>query len=328
MKHDFFGIDYSYLRPEIDTLKLRSQPHRDEEDKRVFYYKTEYTQEENEKIAEYEKLLVTKDISFKMPPGWTKDDSLRMVSTSDFDTEKAITKTEKQIAWYESLKDFDLSEGAVKLLQNGNVFIGPRDQGGYPSLWVVFGDLKMNKDIADDFCNAMLFAAMIVKKYMMLPGYQDKFITVFDLSERNVMTLKPTLISKIMTAFQDNFNGFLYKSIIINTTATFNLLWKLLVNLIPPGTLKKFVKYDKKQKDKILEHFNKDHLSENYKGTLENPEKGTYWPPKAYHLSESKKVLDEDYIKQNQDITFFNILGVNSDKSIIFNTEFDTHSNG
>ena len=101
-KHDFFGIDYNYLRHEIGALKPREKPFRDEEGDRQFYYNTEYSPEEAEKISEYEKKLAKKQTCLKMPPGWTKDDSLRMVCTSDLNIDTAIQKTEAQIQWFTS----------------------------------------------------------------------------------------------------------------------------------------------------------------------------------------------------------------------------------
>ena len=53
-------------------------------------------------------------------------------------------------------------------MRDGHVFIGPRDKSNNPSLWVVFGNLKMTQQIADDFSNAMLFCSIIMKKYILL----------------------------------------------------------------------------------------------------------------------------------------------------------------
>lgn len=258
LKPDVFAIDFNYLRPDTSILKKREESDFDEDGKRKYYYGTEFTDEETQEILEFETQILEENLLEKLPRSWSKFDSLRMVSTNKSDLPKAIAQLKTQLIWFESLKKITLSEGAIELLKDGNVFLGPRDKLGNPSLWVVFGDIKMSNETADNFSSAMMFCALIMKKYMMVPGYIDKFTAVFDLSQRNVMMAKPPLIIKIMTCFKDTFNGFSAKSIVVNTTFSFNIIWSGISSVISKNTLKKFEKYDKKEQHGLLNSFHKE----------------------------------------------------------------------
>jgi len=224
--HEFFTMDYEYLRPDTNTLVGRTEGLYNESDKRNFFYNIEISEEEKTNMNEFEERLKQEKLLEIIPRSWSQYDSLRMVYTNKYVLNDAIVQLKKQCDWFKSLKEFSLTDGAATLLRDGHVFIGPRDKSNNPSLWVIFGNLKMSTQLADDFSNAMLFCSMIMRKYMMVPGHFDKFTAIFDLCQRNVMMLKPPLIIKIMTCFKDIYNGFSAKSIVFNSTFSFNLIWK------------------------------------------------------------------------------------------------------
>jgi hypothetical protein len=239
-----------------------------------------------------------------------------MVSTNQLDITAAADQWEKQQQWLSSLKDFTLSDQAGEFLTNGNVYLGGRDKEGYPSLWVYFGSIKVDAVSTKDLANAMTFAALVCKKFMMVPHYLDKFNVIFDVNNRGPSTLPMRYLPEIMTLFKDNFNGFNCRSLILNPPFTFSMAWGLVKKMIPERTQKKFVILKSKETPKILEFFDESQLEVKYLGTESNYAQGAYWPPKVFDFFE-KQILNEENAGDRK-IAFFNLWDEESDMKYFF----------
>jgi len=216
-----------------------------------------------------------------------------MVSTKELDATAAADQFEKQLEWLESLKNFTLTDFSASLLKNGNVYLGGRDKDGYPSLWVYFGDLKLDAESTKDLAGAMTFAALVCKKYMMVPHYLDKFNVIFDVNNRGPTSLPMKYLPDIMTLFKDNFNGFNCRSLILNPPFSFSMVWALVKKMIPERTQKKFIILKSKETPRILEFFDKTQLEEKYSGSEPDYEQFKFWPPKVFDSKGYEgKILD------------------------------------
>jgi len=70
----------------------------------------------------------------ELPTWWGEGDYLRYASTNQLDAKKMIEQVDVHLFFLKQMREFVLSEGAAKLLENGNVYIGGRDKDGVPSL--------------------------------------------------------------------------------------------------------------------------------------------------------------------------------------------------
>ena len=85
------------------------------------------------------------------------------------------------------------------------------------------------------FNSALLFAMCVMKKYLMLPHYSEKYNVIVDVSKQGVgsvmvlflflYTKFQPIMKKIVTLFKENFNGFAAQTFICNYGMAFKLGW-------------------------------------------------------------------------------------------------------
>ena len=199
---------------------------------------------------------------------------------NSFQPEKAAKMIVKNLEWLASLSNFSLTQEAVNLLINGNVYTCGRDVNGYPVVIVKFRvETKIKGDMRDHYLNALTFVLMVCKKYMMLPRYCEKFVMIFDLpSKWNVYSI--TLFFRvywgpILGLLNTNFLGMVLYTIVYNPSKywlTCQKVWELVhFNKIQQHVI---LESEKNKFDKFIDRSGRE--------TFYNGELGpfdVYWPP-------------------------------------------------
>lgn len=282
MKHSFHSIDYSYLRPSLSKVDSTEQmtTHQENGQRWKFYHVSEtINEEEKQHIGKF--LEKAKEEDMILPNWWSNDDSLRYVDTNKLEIDQAITQLKEHLKWIESLKIFTLSDQSANLLKSGNVYFGHRDKEGYPLLIVRFGTLDMKKqENQSDFIEAVLFAVMVMKKYMMLPFTADKFNTLIDLEGQKLFGAGLNVLKGILSIFKTNFNGMSNKTFICNGGMGFGLIWKGISMLMSESTKNRTVVMKAKVWTELTDHFGIENIEMKYGGQMDNfiDVKET-WPP-------------------------------------------------
>ena len=100
------------------------------------------------------------------------------------------------------------------------------------------GIKKLTKESAKDLVTAITFVLIIIKRFMFVPGYIEKYHFINDFA---YSTLKPQadLIKGIVGLFRDNFNGFAGNALLYKPSKLFKFIWKVIVPVIPKKTLER-----------------------------------------------------------------------------------------
>lgn len=165
------------------------------------------TDEELAKIEEIHQEIKKKQRDQVFPNWWVKGDTLRYLCTNEGDVTKAAIQMKTHFDFIKSLKSFKLSDEAAQHIINGNVFIGGRDISGYPTLILRLNNLKINKNCAESIKDAMIFCLLVLKKYMMVPHYSEKFNFFMDIADKGILNISPTLLKSFSSLMADNHNG-------------------------------------------------------------------------------------------------------------------------
>ena len=279
MSNQFHSIDYNYLRPSVDVLRNTSlDVYSPDGNKRQIYYDVKLSDDETQKIGLFLDNLYKKKVI--LPDWWTQGDSLRYLWRNQFNTKKATDQVMKHIDWTNSLKKFKLTDMGAAMLVNGNVYIQGRDNLNYPILIIkLSAELKLDEATIKSLYNAIVFCLIIIKKYMMLPHYCEKFNVLINLCEQSWWKLSTTHIIKNWTSLlYDNFNGQLNTVWIYNYSKSFSFFWSLSTTFVKRENLENII-FVKKGQEKIFQQtISKKELEQCYNGTFDEIV-DTYWPP-------------------------------------------------
>ena len=300
--HPYLDIDYSFLRP---PGKLLKEPGQDEifgsNGDRKIYYEIKALDKEISAIEEFKiKWDETmqkrpEEERLEIPNWWVQGDFLRYVCTNELNVNSMIKQVEIHLKWLKSLKNFNLSPMAAEFLVNGNVYIAGRDKRGIPCMvFTTRGLKKIDKTVAIELTKSLTFCLLIIKKYMLVPKYIEKYHFFMDL---NNSSMKPQidLIKGQISLFQDNYNGFAGNCYIYKPSFTFRILWKIIEVFVPKKTLER-VKFVENGKERdFAEGQDFDDLQERYGGNLPNIEEN-FWPPRA---KIGTKGMTTEYMEEN-----------------------------
>jgi hypothetical protein len=229
MAGEFHKLDYNYLRPSPGQLTRKINDTNPDPQYPLnpyqIFYETPLSHDERFKLKQLQgKLIISEKV--RLPEYWSDGDSLRFLTMNSFQPEKAAKMIVKNLEWLASLANFSLTQEAVNLLIDGNVYTCGRDVNGYPVVIVKFRDeTKMHRNMRDHYLNALTFVLMVCKKYMMLPRYCEKFVMIFDLpSNWNILKITAFFSiywGPILALLNTNFLGMVLYTIIYNPSKYF-----------------------------------------------------------------------------------------------------------
>ena len=311
MNHPYFEIDYSNLRPPTYFIVEPTQEEIVKDGERRVYYDTNITKDEEETIENFklawkeENKELPKEEVLDIPSFWVEGDYVRYASTNNLMEDKMVNQVKIHVAWLKSIETFDLSERAGDFLKNGNVFIGGRDNFGIPCM--VFdtkGIKKIDKTLAADLTACFTFCLFIIRKYMMLPKYIEKFNFIINLN-KSKLNPNVNLIKGLIGLFRDNFNGFSGTTFIYQPSGMFKILWNIMKPFLPNKTLDKVKFINSGKEYEMLEYLNGDELEARFGGGLQDLQEGQFWPPS---ILPKGPLCTNEYLKSNN-LSSFTILG-------------------
>jgi hypothetical protein len=235
MAHEFQTIDYSYLRPTsqiLDMAEKLTAALTDPNGKRIRFYGLTPNPTEQEKIDEF--LAKASELSLTLPDWWTLGDSLRYLTTKKTIPEM-IDKLIDHTAYLEGLRDFTMNENMARILRDGYVYIGGRDREYFPYIVANLKNLKIHDPaIRADLMATIKFVVAIVKKYMMLPGFVEKYHFILNVEKLGVLDAKK-VFPDVLSIFGEN-NGFAGFTFIVNPGWAFRAGWGIISAMLPDGT--------------------------------------------------------------------------------------------
>lgn len=296
MKHEFQKIDYSYLRPPIKLIQdhktISENVNKDENGviTRHNYYYNDQLESEEDLIKATNKSL--EEHSDNKPVWWTDIDTLKAIHFDEFNLEKIEKGVVEHWDWLERLKQFELSELSGKYLKDGNVFVYGIDSDGYPTVYVSISNMSLKKDFIDELLNSILYCMLVVKKYCMVPGYNDKANFIVDLDNKGVFGVPRQLFHTLMTNIGKNFPWSLNKLVMYNVSSSFSFLWKFVKGFLDQSILEKIIFVKKGQEEEIDTFIGLKYIVQKYGGEIPDIE-GVHWPPIRFY--EGEPMTEDDF---------------------------------
>lgn len=197
------------------------------------------------------------------------------------------------------MSNYRLNDKAADFLKTGNVYIAGRARDGYPILVISIKNLKISNDMVMYAKQAIIFALMTIKKYMLIGGYCDSYHTFYDLDGRNPMAVSLTIIKQVIMEMGINFNQRGGQNFIYNASWGFNYTWKIMKGFVNKHTISvtKFIK--KGEEKELLELVDPENWEKKFGGHMENVKEGEFWPPKNFVSDKQNIISKQDIIEKN-----------------------------
>lgn len=281
----YHNVNYNYLRPSQSTL-LFQKTHIDLEISSVnnpykIFFDVQLSKKDQSAIEALQyTLLVKKRISTsdKIPIG----DYLRYLYMTNYSINQSAKQIYRNQEWLESLRDFRMNNLTADLLLNGLVYINGFDKDNYPIMLIKFDkDKKLSSEIIDAYINAITGVLLVIKKYMLLPYYYEKFSVIIDQDGLSSLQMSLKLWYKIMDIQQINFLGMILNVFIYNPGNQFQTVF-VTSNLLHGVKLNKII-VNKGEEKLFLKYIKPVYLEKCYGGELgQRDEYGNFWPPERF----------------------------------------------
>lgn len=281
--HPYQEIDYSNLRPTPDVLKEPSESDIFENGNRKIYYNVPPNEKELNTIESFKKswkeTMDKRDVKdrFDIPSFWGQGDLLRYACTNEHNVQEMVKQVETHCKWLKSMENFRLMPQTAELLNIGAVYIGGRDKKGIPSLIMCVDKVKkMDEKTVNAMKQALCFCLLVIRKYMMLPKYIEKYHFIIDFNNAGV-SISMDLVKGLISLFQDNFNGFAGMTYMIKPSWSFKILWKMIAVLLPEKTKKRIKFVASGEEKEVAAEMDPEDLQVKFGGN--KPNYVNYWPP-------------------------------------------------
>mmetsp|Transcript_18874 Transcript_18874/g.18864 ORF Transcript_18874/g.18864 Transcript_18874/m.18864 type:complete len:306 (-) Transcript_18874:34-951(-) len=154
------------------------------------------------------------------------------------------------------------------ILNSGGVYIHGRDI--YYRPLIVLKLSKLAEYTYQEYITCAYFLLEFVIDSMLLPGQIENWVMLLDFEGFN--EVNQNHVRKLVTELYTHYQCRLAKAYVVNPTR----LWKLLINILPSSTYKKFEIIDKNE-NALIKNFNRNQLEMKYGGTANNLKR--FWPP-------------------------------------------------
>ncbi|CAG9311888.1 unnamed protein product [Blepharisma stoltei] len=237
---------------------------------RLIFNKQEYKDWELQPLRQLEK-------NFNKIP---KDELLRFLYGQGWDLKKAEEAIQAHLDWKSQWPNYmNVYPLVQNILNSGGVYIHGRDI--YYRPLIVLKLSKLAEYTYQEFIACAYFLLEFVIDSMLLPGQIENWVMLLDFEGFN--EVNQNHVRKLATELYTHYQCRLAKAYVVNPTR----LWKLLINILPSNTYKKFEIVDKTE-NALIKDFNRNQLEMKYGGTANNLKR--FWPPpqlKNSHCEES-----------------------------------------
>ena len=111
------------------------------------------------------------------------------------------------------------------MLQEGLVYFHGRDRNYRPLLHINTTMLTSIETTNEDLITACLYAVEFAIKYMFIKGKIENCTMINDCKDLNVLTFPYGMLKALLGALNTNFKGFTRSGFILNSPATFSVLY-------------------------------------------------------------------------------------------------------
>lgn len=281
---------------------------------RYIFYEIEFTDFELEKLEEFRKYLKLQGIlSIPLPT----EEIIRTLIGCKFNYKKSFDAMNAALTWRrETLPNsYDsLYPKVLTLLNSGAIYIHGRDHRYRPLIILNAGNLDLEKNSSEDYCNLICFLLEYTVKNLMVPGHVENWIIITDLNKQSLHRLPMNELKSIIRILQDNFRCRMIVNYIVNAPRTLKFIWTVLKGFIEHHTVDKIRILQESMPLEMKTHFALHQYEMKYGGTAPNATQ--FWPPilppepfeaqhevKGAHLSKNNSITVEEREK-NEDIFF------------------------
>lgn len=167
------------------------------------------------------------------------------------------------------------------LLESGFMYIHGRDACFRPALILTPSRMDNLGIPKNELADAVIRCTSFVLEYMignnLLPGQIENWITIINVNKQGVMSVDKTALKTVIKVASDNYRSRPKKTIILNTTFSVNLLWKIVSPFLHAQTKAKISLTSGNAPDELHNLFHPSQVEEKFGGAAPDVEK--FWPP-------------------------------------------------
>merc|ERR1712232_1293100 len=119
----------------------------------------------------------------QIPKWWSWHDCYRFCEPLEFNANKAVKDIIEHWDWLSELKTYNLSEKAANILKNGTLYIHGRDYKGNVNIFTNISKVDTSNEGLACYKEAQNFLLAVLKKYMLLPYYTERYNLIIDLTD-------------------------------------------------------------------------------------------------------------------------------------------------
>jgi hypothetical protein len=264
---------YSYI-PQGDSvfIKIKSQIIR------FIFYKTEFTNFEQDQISQFQSYLQT---SGQDPYILPKEELLRILIGCRFNFAKSCSALQLSLAWRNATFPNglrSLSNKVEDLLNSGSIYIHGRDHKYRPLIVLNSGKLELGRYSIEDYTNLLCYILEFAVVQLMLPGHIENWIILTDLNGQSLTSLPITQLKAIISTLQNNYRCRMIVNYVVNSPKSLKYLWVMIKKFIEPHTVHKIRIMSEASPLEMKTHFNPYQYEEKYGGLAPNLT-SNFWPP-------------------------------------------------
>lgn len=252
---------------------------------RRIFHNVQYTQHEKDKLADFEDLLESENIT--LPNEWTTVETMKFLYAGRLVPTKAISILKAHLEWRQTLSKVGPSDRCLRVLRNGAIYISGRDKEFRPIIIINADRIGYNASGIEDFTQAMCFVFSIAKEFYFVPGRVENWIVMVETGELGFEDVPFKVFKNLIEVTTNNFVCSLEKLYILNPSKNFKTSWSLVESMLDSVVSNKIIMISKAQYPLFHENISPEQLEERYGGTLTNPK--IFWPPvNTYSKATSK----------------------------------------
>ncbi|CAG9331750.1 unnamed protein product [Blepharisma stoltei] len=255
---------------------------------RLIFDKQEYKEWELSHLGQLEKLLHN-------CTELAKSELLRFLYGQGWDLKKTVEAIKAHYQWKSEWPNYMSVYPLVQnILNSGGVYIHGRDI--YYRPLIILKLSKLAQFPYQEHIACAYFLLEFIMDSMFLPGQIENWVMIVDFEDFN--EVNQNHVRKLIMELYTHYQCRLAKAYVINPSR----LWKLLINLLPNNTLKKFVVDDVEKQ--LLKDFGPSQLEIKYGGTASNLKR--FWPPRRLKYNPCEDVfsscssIPDSPLKQNR----------------------------
>lgn len=247
----------------------------DDRQRLIFGEPLEFTEEEKEKIAEFEQYISENQL--ELPQGYDFRECYRYYQGWGFDAKAAYDGILDNHKFIQDNIPVNM-EGLDEYLQKGMVYVYKRDKHYRPIL--VINVKKLLDTTIDD--DTLLRTTLAVVYYALehgtRPGAVENWLVILDCKDVGITQIPTSKLKPMVSLLQQNFRGRLFRLFGINVPFLLRAIWQLVKNMCDKFTQKKMLMYGSGYEKDILEYVNGSWLEQRFGGSLED-KIDNFYPP-------------------------------------------------